>query len=705
MINPFDDCRRISELLNSGNEDAARNGLIQLLDSFEKADMPYTPLVNHLIRELGLYPYIEEENADWEDQFIKELFETDIGGGRVATLHREQSKLLKALLSGKDLAVSAPTSFGKSFVIDAFIAIKKPTNVVIIVPTIALTDETRRRLYKKFANEYKIITTSDVSFGEKNIFIFPQERVFGYVASLPEIDILIVDEFYKASPKFEKERSPALLRALLALTPKSRQRYFLAPNIDDIPDNIFSKGTEFYRVDFNTVVLNEQDYHNEIIETPSRKNDILLDILDKNSGKTLIYAGTFVEVNKVSDLLISKIAETPGNNLCNQFADWICNNYGDNWSLPTLLRRGIGIHNGKLHRSLGQLQVHLFEEPDGIQRIVSTSSIIEGVNTSTENVIVWRNKNGRSTLNSFSFKNLVGRSGRMFKYFVGNAFILDAPEPNQKEELILSIPDEIGMYIDTNNPSYELSSEQVAKIIYEKEDIAKALEVDDLDSFIQSCPFQTTNSGLIKSIAQKTKSSDINWNCLHYLNKPDPERWTHSLFTVIDLQRHIWDSKLTTFVNFVKVISNNWTKTIPELLDDLEDLDVEIDDFFVLERDVTFKLAALLNDLSIIQKRILKDKAVDISSFINKVSHAFLPSAVYQLEEYGLPRMISRKIHDSHVINFENDELTLHATLNEFRRIGKDSLLQQVAGLDDFDRYIIDYFYDGISLPEATQTV
>ena len=82
-----------------------------------------------------------------------------------------------------------------------------------------------------------------------------------------------------------------------------------------------------------------------------------------------------------------------------------------------------------------------------------------------------------------------------------------------------------------------------------------------------------------------------------------------------------------------------------------------------------------------------------------------MPSAVYQLEEYGLPRMISRKIHDSHVINFENDELTLHATLNEFRRIGKDSLLQQVAGLDDFDRYIIDYFYDGISLPEATQTV
>ena len=132
MIDTFEECRKISDLLNGGDEEAARNCLIKLLDAFEQSNQPYNPLVNHLIRELGLYPYIEAEHAGWEDQFVKHLFETDIGGGKVATLHREQSRLLKALLSGKDLAISAPTSFGKSFVIDAFIAIKKPKNVVII---------------------------------------------------------------------------------------------------------------------------------------------------------------------------------------------------------------------------------------------------------------------------------------------------------------------------------------------------------------------------------------------------------------------------------------------------------------------------------------------------------------------------------------------------------------------------------------------
>lgn len=72
-------------------------------------------------------------------------------------MHREQSAILKKLINGKNLAVSAPTSFGKSFIIDAFIAIKKPKNVVIIVPTIALTDETRRRLHKKFSGNIKLL--------------------------------------------------------------------------------------------------------------------------------------------------------------------------------------------------------------------------------------------------------------------------------------------------------------------------------------------------------------------------------------------------------------------------------------------------------------------------------------------------------------------------------------------------------------------
>jgi reverse gyrase len=211
----FESCHAINDLLLASKEKEARDELIKLLDYHERNQIAYTPLVNHLIRETGLYPYLQTETANWQDKFVYEVFKVDTGDKEELTLHREQSILLKRLLNGESIAVSAPTSFGKSFVIDAFISIKEPQNVVIIVPTIALTDETRRRLYKKFSKKYKIITTPEVELSEKNIFIFPQERAVSNLEKIRSIDILIIDEFYKAGIAFDKERAPILLRAIL----------------------------------------------------------------------------------------------------------------------------------------------------------------------------------------------------------------------------------------------------------------------------------------------------------------------------------------------------------------------------------------------------------------------------------------------------------------------------------------------------------
>lgn len=222
----FETCKVINEFLTQKEDNKAREELIKLLDFHQENKIKYTPLVNHLIRETGLFPYLDIETSNWEERYIIEAFKVDIGNEDFKTLHREQSLLLKKLLHGENIAVSAPTSFGKSFVIDAFIKIKQPKNVVIIVPTIALTDETRRRLYKKFSKKYKIITTTDVEISDNNIFIFPQERAFSYIEKINEIDILIVDEFYKASVNFDKDRAPDLIKAIIQLGGKSKQKYF-----------------------------------------------------------------------------------------------------------------------------------------------------------------------------------------------------------------------------------------------------------------------------------------------------------------------------------------------------------------------------------------------------------------------------------------------------------------------------------------------
>lgn len=692
----FEQCHIINSLLISNQENEARQKLIKLLDYHNTNELAYNPLVNHLIRETGLFPYLEPETSNWEERFIYNAFKVDVGEEKPLTLHREQSFLLKNLLEGKNIAVSAPTSFGKSFVVDAYIKIKKPNNVLIIVPTIALTDETRRRLYKKFAHEYKIITTSDVELSNKNIFIFPQERAMNYINIVESFDIMIVDEFYKASSKFDKERSPSLIRAMIKLGAKSNQKYYLAPNITSLDSNPFTEDMEFIRLDFNTVYLEKHELYNQI-HNNEEKSDKLLEILSNNKGKTLIYAGTYSNIDSLTNLFLTTY-EPVENKLLVMFADWLSKNYDVNWSLTKLVSREIGVHNGRLHRSLSQIQVKLFEEEKGIRNLISTSSIIEGVNTSAENVIIWRNRKGIAKLDDFTYKNIIGRGGRMFKHFIGKIYILEQPPEEGQTQLDIPFPDEI--LGDLDEPKYEglLTKEQVAKLKLYNEEMSELIGVKVYEELKAESVFQSSNSELIKTIAIDLTKNPEEWNGLYYLNEFKPDNWDRLLYKIIKLQPGNWDTSYKTFVEFIKIIAYNWTKSIPELLKELEDYDVGIDDFFKLERNVTFKFSALLQDLNSLQKRILKTKSYDITRFMTLCSQAFLPKVVFQLEEYGLPRMISKKIHESNVIDFYNNELTIHNVVEKFNAIGKEETIERTKNLDEFDKYILDYFFEGIKI-------
>lgn len=695
----FDRCHIINGLLIGNKENEARQELIKLLDYHNTNQLTYNPLVNHLIRETGLFPYLELETSNWEERFVYNAFKVDVGEENPLTLHREQSFLLKKLIEGKNIAVSAPTSFGKSFVIDAYIKIKNPNNVLIIVPTLALTDETRRRLYKKFANEYKIITTSDVELADKNIFIFPQERAMNYINIVESFDIMIVDEFYKASSKFDKERSPSLIRAMIKLGAKSNQKYYLAPNITSLDSNPFTEDMEFIRLDFSTVFLEKHELYNQI-KNNDEKSEALLEILSKNKGKSLIYAGTYSNIDSLTVLFLATY-EPVKNELLEMFADWLSKNYDFNWSLTKLVSREIGVHNGRLHRSLSQIQVKLFEEGTGIRNLISTSSIIEGVNTSAENVIIWRNRKGSAKLDDFTYKNIIGRGGRMFKHFIGKIYILEQPPEEGQTQLDIHFPDEI--LGDLNETKYEglLTKEQIAKIKLYNDEMNELMGVQVYEELKLQSVFQSSNFELIKTIAIDLTKNPDEWNGLYYLNEFKPENWERLLYKVIRLQPGNWDCSYKTFVEFIKIMAYNWTKSIPELLKELEDYDVGIDTFFLLERNVTYKFSALLNDLNTLQKRILINKQYDISRFIMWCSNAFLPKVVFQLEEYGLPRMISKKIHNSEIINFYDNELTIHKVVEKFNEIGKESTIERTNNLDEFDKYILNYFFNGIKITNA----
>ena len=180
------------------------------------------------------------------------------------------------------------------------------------------------------------------------------------------------------------------------------------------------------------------------------------------------------------------------------FANWLSKNYDVNWSLTKLINREIGVHNGRLHRSLSQIQVRLFEEEKGIKNLISTSSIIEGVNTSAENVIIWRNRKGNAKLDDFTYKNIIGRGGRMFKHFIGKIYILEQPPEEEQTQLDIPFPDEI--MGDLNEKKYEglLTKEQVAKLKSIDDEMAELMGVQVYDELKAESVFQSSNSELIK---------------------------------------------------------------------------------------------------------------------------------------------------------------------------------------------------------------
>lgn len=692
----FSICKEINDLINTDKEDEARNSLILLLDYHKKHKILYTPLVNHLIRCTGLYPYIHAETADWNERLIYDLFKVDVGLNTPITLHREQSLILKRLLNGESLAVSAPTSFGKSFIIDAFISLNKPTNVLIIVPTISLTDETRRRLHKKYAAEYKIITTAEVSISQKNIFIFPQERAISYLDKINELDLLIIDEFYKASENHDKERAPALLKAIMKFTKIAKQRYFLAPNISTLKSNPFTKGMEFLKLDFSTVFLEKHDLSKQINEDPQKKSSFLLDILENTAGKSLIYAGTYSNINKISAAILNNHKKSEVT-LLKEFSDWLRLNYSQKWMLADIIEKGTGIHNGQLHRSISQIQIKLFEENNGLKNLISTSSIVEGVNTAAENVIIWQSKNGNRNLKDFMYKNIIGRSGRMFKHFVGKIYLLSPPPKEEDNELDLTIPNALVGDIDETEFKNDLTPEQISAIIAYKEEMQSLLGFDTFNRLQSEGAFKSNDPFLIRDIAVDISMNPSDWLSISYLNSENPESWDYFLYKIIKLKPAGWGVEYNKFVSYVKIASYNWKLTIPEILRKLSKHNITINELFELERNLTFKLSSLLNDVNVLLNELIPNRNTDISPFIYKTSNAFLPPIVYQLEEYGLPRMITKKIDDALNLDLDNEELTLHTILDHLKTLNYVFGLSGLIGASMIEEYIMNNFFDGVT--------
>lgn len=366
-------------------------------------------------------------------------------------LHPQQVEVLNFLLEGNNVLLSAPTSFGKTFIALEYMARATFSNIVFVVPTLALMNELSSKIRKKFGKEYNIITNSFENLSEKNIFILVPERIdqtFLIEITKVSIDLLIFDEIYKLkrrnseSKKSLDKRLISLNKGYFDIVNKANQVILLGPFIKEIKfertklnDNIVKYYSDYAPVYIKTLFINDD------------RNDFIKLNINTNSSK-LIYFDSPNSIYK----FCSENELTSNISLNNSLTKW-CDKYiSTDWLPSKMLKKGIGIHHGNIPTFMRKYVENLYNNKE-IVNMFCTSTLLEGINTPTEQLIIYDSKK----LSAFQTNNLIGRVGRLDTF---------------KQGLIY--------YFDKNLEQYIIGDDKYETI----EIVAESNEIDDLEELL-----------------------------------------------------------------------------------------------------------------------------------------------------------------------------------------------------------------------------
>lgn len=689
----FEIASDLARVVSSGErESEARDLVIRALDKKNHFNGS-AKILEALVREVGLFPYLDPSTLSVSDLIAYE-FNRPVALPDDLVFHRVQTKILTEILSGRSVVLSAPTSFGKSLIVDAVIASGKYSNIVIVVPTIALIDETRRRL-AKFANAFKIITHYSQAASEKNIFVLTQERVVER-DDLSNIDFFVIDEFYKLDPHRRdtaEDRSYVLNHAFYKLSKIAKQFYMLGPSIRNIPVGFDEKfECLVIHTDFATV-------SSEIIRMPDGvdKHASLLDLCRSLDDPTLIYCKSPRSARTVAELLVEGGIAVEAENDLSEYADWVGEKYHQDWLFSRALRHGVGIHHGQIPRALAQLAVREFNNLN-LRFLVCTSTLIEGVNTSARNVIIFDHLIARTKFDYFTFNNIKGRSGRMNRHFVGHVFLfhdepqgelyeIDIPVFTQKEE----IPESLLLQMEEADIDGRLSGRldrlrTQGWLSYDTLRRNQHLDPESQIEFAQAIYANPRRYHKMLSWHGEPTGEQLRFLCEIVFDFFSPPKG-YGVFSADQLTFKINQLRMSDSIDTIisEQVSSDFYAGRENPIEDA------IDEALGFMRNwAGFHFPRFVGAVDNIQKDVFSRLSLepgDFSQLIYQVENLYMPGAVVALDEYGLPIQIGRKI----AATIEAEEGLDHA-LNRLRDLDVGGL-----SLTPVERRFVEWVRDGLS--------
>lgn len=488
---------------NREMENRIRDLVCYISDSSEYMQIDlYRSIVFEAAQKLRMFGYIKGTNRIAQDEFfydnlndikhsaIQNYYKSKVFSNNL--LDKRQKEVIDKFMSleQKRILVSAPTSFGKTFLLREIIFLNRERyrNILLLFPTIALLNENTEsvnQLIQELKLDYKIINNvySGIEDTEKHIFILTPERALKLLADNANlsIDFFFFDEVYKIDEDFDRNEDSnekegeedvkqdngnraKAFRIVLYLLAKSVKEYYLAGpylNLNQVKkgmqiflkdNNITPIQIEFEptsRIEIDAWKMNSIEYHPVLGEIkkqlyahagPSTKEKVqgIVEYLQENRlGQAIFYCSTPSNSMKYTRDIIEAFSEEKEKKIPYDFIEHLKKKYNVKigkskdstmyWSLVQALENGIGIHHGKFPKYVQNEVLRLFNNGD-FDYLFCTSTIIEGVNTNAKNVVIINNSVGNTTMTAFALKNIKGRAGRYYHHAMGRVFYTDSKQ-------------------------------------------------------------------------------------------------------------------------------------------------------------------------------------------------------------------------------------------------------------------------------------
>ena len=456
----FDDVLRFADILSRSDKADGRNKaykIVSLLYDVYRDNMQFQYYANSILTKLGNFASLSIAVGNSEivdtietalEKQIKKTYQKVPFNDLVFT--DSQYKLFEAMKDSNHYSFSGPTSFGKSFIMDAFIQYiiterHGIDNIVILVPTRALINQVTARLKKTITNKnYKVLAHPVVPMIYRNrmlkyVFVFTPERLISYLGEKenPVINYMFVDEAHKIIAE-KDSRSPLYYHAILLAERKSIKLYFASPNIPNahVFLQLFEKSIDEQMIIKESPVAQNR-FFIDYVEGKGRMftetgEDIIFQDLGKKEqdyvGKLLRKLGknckNIVYCNTVADtidfaLKFSKGLPEQNDARIDSLIELIKSYIHKDYFLIDCLKKGVAFHFGRLPQRIRERIERLFEEKV-IDYMFCTSTLLEGVNLPAKNIFIFSNAIGNSKFSDVDFWNLAGRAGRLSKELSGN---------------------------------------------------------------------------------------------------------------------------------------------------------------------------------------------------------------------------------------------------------------------------------------------